>query len=229
MSLVFPTFLFNPTSLRVRIDASAQTGGPALGGISQFAETSGGGFVSITFGEVNLWAREKFLSWSALEAAMDNGATPLIVPLGDRRHAPLTSPAALLAFSDDTLWDDSTSWTAIEVDAVVSADAALGATSLDMDFSASVPLVGGERFSPLTVAYGWRLHTITRVTDNGGGNFTVTFRPPLREALAEGTPLNFDSPRCHCRLDGDPGGLLEMLRFGKGGPARFVESFATIG
>jgi hypothetical protein len=227
--LVFPTRLFNPTSLRVRPIGAAASGGRSMAGIEQLGALSGGGLWSITFGEVNLWAREKFMAWRALEAALDSGATPILVPLGDRRHAPVTSPPVSLAFDDDALWDDGSGWTASEVTATTTADAALRATSLTFAFAGPVDLVGGEFLSVLHAGgLGWRLYQIVRLTDNGGGSYTAVIRTPLRAAVASGTPLNFEAPRCVCRLDGDPGTVLDMLRFGAGGPVSFVETFPSL-
>jgi hypothetical protein len=55
----------------------------------------------------------------------------------------------------------------------------------------------------------------------------VDFRPPLREAIvaadSPSTLLNFDSPRCLMRADGDFSETVDMQRFGKA-TARFVEA-----
>jgi hypothetical protein len=47
---------------------------------------------------------------------------------------------------------------------------------------------------------GWRLYeisTITMVTDTIG---IINFNPPLREAILDGTELDFDRPRCTMKL-----------------------------
>lgn len=225
--LVFPVRLFAPQSMTPpRLIGAAASGGVSMGGVTQLGVLHGGGFWEIAFGEVSLWTRETMLAWRALEAALDNGATPVIVPLGDRKHQPVTSPPSSLAFDDDSIWDDGTSWMAAEVSCDLDGDHDLRATTLAIEYEGDVPLVGGEYFSILHAEVGWRLYQVIRVSEDGE---SLTIRPPLRRAVTDGTPLNFEAPRCVCRLDGDLATVLEMLRFGRGGPARFVETFATVG
>lgn len=229
--LTFPSFLFKPTSIRARLVGAGASGGRSMANVEQISEASGGGLWSITLGEMDLWERTELMPWRAMEAALDNGGAPIIVPIGDRLHAPLISPApAVLAFPDDAIWDDTAlSFTPVEVDATLSADAALRATTIDFDCAAPpVPLIGGEYFAVLHPVQGWRLYLIIRLTDNGGGNYTAQVRPPLREAMTSGDALNFEAPRLICHLDGDPDTVLELLKFGKGGPISFRETFPNL-
>lgn len=225
-SLVFPTRLFAPTSLQPRLVGQAITGGASLSGEAQFADVGGGGRWVIDFGESALWTREKVLAWRRFVAAADGGAQSLLVPLADRRHQPVSNPyTGADTFGTDTWVADASAWTAEEVTATTTVDAALGATSLTMNFTAALALLGGEHFSRLHATYGWRLYNVTRVTAGGagdGGSTTIQFRPPLREAIASGSALNFESPRCVMRVDGDLSETVSMLRFGKA-RARFVE------
>jgi hypothetical protein len=225
-SLVFPTRLFGPTSLQARLVGQAITGGVSLSGEAQFADASGGGRWVIDFGETALWTREKVLAWRRFLAAADGGAQSLIVPLADRRHQPVSNPyAGTDTFGLDTYVSDVTAWTAEEVTFVTTADAALGATSITGTFTAPKALLGGEHFSRLHATQGWRLYRSTRVTAGGAGtsdSTTIQFRPPLREAIASGSSLNFESPRLVARVDGDLSETVSMLKFGKA-TARFVE------
>lgn len=228
MTLVFPVKRFNPTSLKVGIVGAAVSGGRSVGGVEPLGEFSGGGLWSIEFGAAILNARDNMMTWRALEAALDNGAAPIIVPLGDRRNQPIVSKApGTVAFSDLSLFDDATSWTPLEVDAVTNADASLRATRISFTYT-GLPLIGGEHFSILHAVWGWRLYRIIRIISLVGDVYTVDIRTPLRAAVASGTPLNFESPRCVCRVDGDITALLDMLRFGTGGPAKFIETFQAI-
>jgi hypothetical protein len=96
---------------------------------------------------------------------------------------------------------------------------------MTFNFTAAKPLLGGEHFSPAPGDWGWRLHRISRVVSGGlgsGDSTVVQIRPPLRGAVASGTHLNFESPRCVMRVDGDLSETLSLLRFGKA-QARFVE------
>lgn len=227
--LVFPTRLFNPNSLRIRLTGGAVTGGRSLGGGAQYGEMSGGGLWAATFGEVNLDDRALMMAWQALEAALQNGAAPIIVPLWDRIHQPINPTLTSVPFDDTTLWDDTVAWDQAEVDAEVTSPANLRATQLSFTFSAPKPLIGGEHFSILHGANkGWRMYRVTRVVSGGAGSgdaTTVQFEPPLRAAVANDTPLNFDTPRFVARVDGDISALIDFLRFGRGPGASFVECF----
>jgi hypothetical protein len=228
---VFPVRLFAPTSLQVRIMGAALTSPANVAGEAQFAEISGGGRWVADFGEAALWTPAKVKAWRALAAAADNGATPILVPLGDRRHQPLTNPLVTPDAFGLSIWDDGlTPWTADQVDAIVTADAALGETELTFAIIAPKALVGGEHFAINHPTWGWRLYIVTRVKSGGlgtGDTTVVDFRPPLREAIvaadSPATLLNFDSPRCLMRVDGDMSETLDMLRFGHA-TARFVEA-----
>lgn len=224
-SLVFPTRLFAPSSIQPRLVGQAVGGGASLSGEAQLAEVGGGGRWVVEFGDSNLLTREKVLAWRRFVAAADGGATSLLVPLGDRRHQPVNSHyAGSDAFGTDTWAADESAWTAEEVTASASA-AALGATALTFTFTGPKPLLGGEHFSIHHATWGWRLYRVTRVVSGGsggGGSTSVQVRPPLREAIGTSTPLNFESPRCLMRVDGDLSETLDMLRFGRA-TARFVE------
>lgn len=225
-AIVFPTRLFGPASLQARLVGQAITGGASLSGEMQFTDVGGGGRWVIDFSDVNLFTREKVLAWRRFVAAADGGAQAIIVPLADRRHQPVSNPyTGTDTFGLDTWVDDVTAWTAEEVTFVTTADAALGATSITGTYTAPKPLLGGEHFSRLHATQSWRLYRATRVTAGGAGtgdSTTIQFRPPLREAIASGSPLNFESPRCVMRVDGDVSESLSLLKFGKAA-VRFVE------
>lgn len=227
---VFPTRLFNPASLGVRLVGAGLAGGVSLSGDAQFAEFSGGGRWMVEFGETAIWTPAKVKAWRRIAAASDGGATPILVPLADRRHQPVLNPLSTPDGFGLATWDDGVGpWTPDQVDASPTSDAALGATELTFSYAGPLPLEGGEHFSILHPTWGWRLYRITRVKSGGAGTGDATvvdFRPPLREAVGTGDSppilLNFDSPRCLMRADGDFDLSLDQIRFGKGS-ARFVE------
>lgn len=220
---VFPTRMFNPPSLRVRLTGAALDGGRSLAGEAQFADLSGGGRWVAEFGETNLWRREKVLAWRRFAAAIDGGAAQVLVPLADRRHQPLVNPLTTPdPFGLATWVEDETDWTPDQVTAEVTADADAGATELAFTFDAPLPLLGGEHFSILHPTWSWRLYRVSRVKSGGAGSGDATvidFRPPLREAIvaaeSPATLLNFDSPRCLMRATGDVDPTIELLRFGR--------------
>ena len=82
-------------------------------------------------------------------------------------------------------------------------------------------LEGGERFSIDHATKGKRLYTISRVDGDD-----ITIRPPLREAVASGTDLDFTQPGCVCRLS-NPDDFLGALDLNKNliATAVWIESF----
>lgn len=226
-SLVFPARRFSPASLQARLVGQAISGGVSLSGEAQFADVSGGGRWVIDFGESALWEREDVLAWRRFVASADGGAQSLLVPLHDRICQPVSAVYPDTdTFGLETWVTDRTAWTADEVTATTTATAALGATALAFNLTAPKALLGGERFAILHATWLWRLYTVARVKTGGTVGSavatTIDIRPPLREAVASGTALNFDNPRCVMRVDGDISETLSLLKYGKAS-ARFVE------
>lgn len=225
---VFPTRLFKPSSLAARIIGASISGGANLTGEAQFADISGGGRWAADFGESALWSRATILAWRRIAAAADSGASMILVPLADRFAQPLTSPHTITdTFGLDTYDPGTTPWAPDQVTATLTANAALGATQVQFSYTAPLALLGGEHFSTLHPTWDWRLYRITRV-DSGdatgdGGTTTVDFRPPLREAMSIGDKLNFDSPRCLMRTDGDIDLTVDLQKRAHA-TAKFVEA-----
>jgi hypothetical protein len=229
-TLVFPSRLFAPSSLQARLVGQAITGGASLSGEAQFADVAGGGRWVADFGEATLWTREKILAWRRFTGACDGGAAEAVVPLTDRRQQPVTGAYA----GTDTIgldtWAASVAAVPHQITATVTADAALGETSLTFTYTGPLPLLGGEFFSIEHPTWGWRLYEFIRIDSGGvgdGGSTTATFRPPLRQAItAANSPehtLEMEWPRCLMRADGDISETVSMQRFGKA-TARFIEA-----
>jgi hypothetical protein len=227
--VVCPVRALGPVTMQPRLVGQAISGGVSLSGEQQFADASGGGRWFIDLGDLNLITRDAVLMWRRFVAACDGGAQPILFPFADRRHQPVNAKyTGSDTFGTDTWVSDASAWTPEEAWGVLSSSAALGATSLSMAFHGSLRLQGGEKFSPEPGTLGWRAHTVTRVISGGLGSGDATeiqFRPPLREAITTGSPsglLNFESPRCVVRADGDLSEVLQQFRFGKAS-ARFIE------
>lgn len=224
---VFPARLFRPSSLQARILGASVSGGQAVSGEAQFGDLSGGGRWAVDFGEAALWSRAKVGAWRALSAAADAGAMQILVPLADRINQPVTNPLVTPDSFGLTIYDDgATPWVPDQVTAPLTSDAALGATQIACTFSAPRALIGGEHFSIEHPTWGWRMYRIIRVISGGAGSGDATvfdFRPPLREAAVISDLMNFDSPRCLMRTDGDMDLVIDRLKLARAS-ARFVEA-----
>lgn len=220
----FPVRLFNPPSLGVRLVGGELLAGESLSGEAAAEALAAGGAWAMTFGEVPLWDREKVLAWRSFVTACDGGAMPCIVPLWDRLYQPFVASA----YAGDTtfgsvIWRDTAVFDQPEAPATVATTAPAQASELAIAFTGPRAPQGGEHLSIYGPRYGWSLYRLTRPIDPEAGTWEI--RPPLREWVEAGTPLNFDTPRATMRPDGDLSELVELLRFGKGA-ATFVESWA---
>jgi hypothetical protein len=230
--LVFPARLFRPQTILPQLVGGVVSGGVSAGGISQYADMSGGGFWQIEQRGIVIRNRETYMAFRALSSAARNGATPMIVPVEDRKHQPITPKLSTTPFDDTTLWDDTVAWDQAEVDAVVTSTASLRATTLHFDYTAPKPLVGGELFSILHLTKGWRMYSVDELVSGGAGTgdaTVVNFSPPLRESVAVDTPIDFDSPRCVCQVVGGLPALYNRLDRTGSADAVFRECFpATV-
>lgn len=227
--LVFPPRLFRPQTVLPVLTGGAVSGGRNLGGTAQYGEMSGGGLWQIEQRGITILNREIFMAFRALASAARNGATPLIVPVEDRKHQPINPKLTTTPFDDLTLWDDTVAWDQAEVDAIVTTAAALRATTLHFTYTGPKRLVGGELLSALHGGNkGWRLYSADQIVSGGlgtGDATVINISPPLRAAVGVDTPLNFDSPRCVCRVVGGLPALYNRLDRTGTADAVFEECF----
>lgn len=176
----FDPSVFGMASLDFRLAGTATSGGRSLSGIEDTIRTDGGGFVIADFAGGSMVDREANLAWRAFTAKADGGATSFEVLLIDRRHQPVRKQAPA------------------PVSAIVGSGN-LRDTVLTLSFAGQKKLRGGEWFSIDHPTWGPRAYQIVEVSPSGS-NFTVEFRPPLREAVANGVAVEFSYPRCKMRV-----------------------------
>ena len=221
----FPVRLFCPPGLQVALPGAAIAGGQPLARDQALEAMDAGGRWVMVFDEAPLLDRDQVLPWRSFVAAADQGVMPLVIPLWDRRYQPF----AVSAYSGASrfgldVWRDTPLFDATEAPAALLEAAPYQATTIRFAFGGPVGPEAGHHFSIYGPRFGWRLYRLIRC-EAVEGVIEAEIRPPLREWAGAGHPLNFDSPRCTMRADGDLGEQLERLRLGRGG-ARFVESFA---
>lgn len=217
MAAIFPTARFAFDEQEVDLERRTISGGISLSGEEDVIETDGGGRVFAEFANGPLLQREDQLAWRAIGTQFGAGTVPIIVPFCDKLHQPYGNEH-LVPHSDDTPFSDDSEYEGGGPTATVTTAAALRATSLDISITAAQPLIGGEWFSILHPVKDWRAYNIATVEGS-----TITFRPPLREAVAAGTELDFAEPKCLMRVDGRPMRRLELGRYGEAS-IRFVEA-----
>jgi hypothetical protein len=212
---------FSPEGIEVDLEQRVISGGTALNGEEDVVATDGGGrwFSQITDPYLDDVPVAK--AWRALSGYLDGGANPIRLRICDCRHQP-GSEITTVPHSDGTPFSDDTEYAQDGAVATVTANAALRATTLAIDTSLlPEDLGGGERFTVIHTTYLDRLYEVIEVDEDAG---TITFRPPLREAVAAGASLNFGALTCMMRLDGE---MRSPTSFGfaESPGARFIEHF----
>ncbi len=208
MADVFPTARFGFMSQEVDIEAQVLDGGETLAGDSDTIATDGGGRVFAEFGDGNLVDRDTVLAWRAALTMLDGGITAMVVPFCDTRHQPYGGEHSV-TYGDDTTHSDGTPFSGGGPYAEATAPAALRATSLSFSGVFQRPIIGGEWFAIEHPTKGWRAYRVRTVDADTG---TLTFRPPLREALTGGEQLDFSNPRCLMRQQGRASATLANRR-----------------
>lgn len=186
----FPTALFGFKSQDIDIERQTLSGGTALSGETDVLAVDGGGRVYAAFDEGDLIDRDKVLAWRALLSILEEGVTQIVVPFCDIRHQPYGGEHRV-TYGDGATHSDGSLFSGGGPFAEVTAPAALRATSIEFNGVFAQPLIGGEWFTVEHPTKGPRAYRVRKVTDAG-----VSFRPPLREAVAIGETLDFANPRC---------------------------------
>lgn len=228
---VFPHALLREQDMSWDITSSTISPGQTGSGNFPLARLDGGGVWMAQLSSVVLEDPGHIKLWRQFGAIFEGGVVPFILPMCDRRHMPTTVfegeqiySYGDIPHSDGSLFSDGTGYAQPLVVAETVGAASLRATTLTIEFASETVPTGGERFSIEHPTQGWRVYEIKTVTALGSGQFTLTIRPPLREAVAAGTSLEFEEPKLVVRL-ASPDAMnltLNMRRSARPSPA-FVE------
>lgn len=199
--LTFPTHLFNPASIQMRRAGAAITGGESLSGETDTIVTDGGGYWVVQMSGIILRTPDLIRAWRAWEDTLESGTTRVLVPVADVRQAPrpmiggrLSSPSALVNTTGDPYFPEAVAFATPWIVATITAPAALRATELTINVERGARLKGGEVFSIDHATKGRRAYRVVRVLSRDEQEAVVTIRTPLREAVADDTPVDFDWP-----------------------------------
>lgn len=201
--LVWPAALLTQETDRWRLAGVTIAGGVNVGGLSRLARTDGGGLWTCAMTGIEVYGPERLHAAELLELQLEAGVTPIIVPRYNQHLAPIPTGAALTALDtdiDDSLFEDPDYYTGLAIQAGVTANAALRATTLQVEFEVAAALMGAEPFSIMHPVRGRRLYGVHSVGATVDDVTTITIRPPLREAVLADTRLDFDNPGCVMRL-----------------------------
>lgn len=215
----WPWDLLTPRQERWRLQGVALNGGTTVAGTQRPSRTDGGG---IWVGEQSflLSGRDQIKAARAIEATLDGGVGKIVAWSFEEPFAPGDLVASAVPHSDGAPFGDGTLYGSVPAGATVTADCALRATHIPLTMLSGV-LQGGEHFSIIHASAGWRRYRVARVGDG-----YAEIRPPLREAITNGTPLYFVRVGLGVRLANpdeffgalDPSRIVEVT-------ARWVEAF----
>lgn len=207
---VWPVCLLTPRDISASPSGTAAIfGGRTLSGAARAAQWSAGGLWRVAYESIYVSTREQVLAAQALDAILDGGATPIIIPRMPGRQSP-DAPGVAVPHSDGTFFDDGTGYVGEGDEAQAHASALMGATTIVIRRPVEAPmLIGGEDFSVMVpesenLIAGPRLHRIARILNIAlVGDFrvyTIEIRTPLRGDLAADAAVNFRNPACLMRL-----------------------------
>lgn len=219
---IFPTALFAFDDQEIDLERRTISGGMSLANVEDTIQTDGGGRWFAEFANGPLLDREPVLAWRAFLLIAEEGAEVVEVPFCDPMHQPYGYEHSV-PHSDDTPFDDESLYSGGGAIATAAADAALRATTLNLAITLPQPLVGGETFSIDHPTKGWRAYRVRTVESQTDEATTITFRPPLREAVTEGDAIDFVSPRCLMVQQGRASSSINLGRYGEAA-IRFVEA-----
>lgn len=212
--IVYDICILTPADISLDVVGSAIEGGRSLSGVTQSIDYSGGGFVAITYGGINLFTRAQAKEWNKLAGCLNGSVRTVDVPLWAdfvaARNASGVAAGAPGGIANPTL-----------------SAAALGATIVHASSPGGLIIEGGEWFSIQHPGVtDKRAYRVWKAVAAGGG-FDLSIMPPLRAAIALGIEADFWRPICKMRLPAGetmawqfraPGGNSELT-------VNFVEAF----
>lgn len=208
----FPRRLLREKSHSWNLAGVAATPGVTAQSVATIIRSDGGGFWTCSMSDISLSGpgtgkdRQKVstLLWRAVRQVCDGGVNAIVVPRNDALVRPwparLAQGVIEVPHSDLSLFSDGSGYYQPTINIVADGDAALRATSLDIEIIYAGPLLGGEAFSIQHETLGWRMYEVATVEYVDDTHATITFMPPLREAIEAGAELEFDRPCCTMRL-----------------------------
>jgi hypothetical protein len=201
-TILWPVGVLRPRNVSFDIYPRTLAGPTSVSGKTQTV-SSDAGIWRITFGDITVRNRAEVLAWRGIDAILEGRLNPILVPFC-RAYQPVPDGAVAAGLyddvphDDDSPFDDETEYGATVIEVETSASASSGATSMAVTIGYADTIVPGQVFSIGERAY--RVRTITYASATAA---TITFRPPLREAVASAAELNFDNPVCRMRLASD--------------------------
>lgn len=207
MTIRWPVGILPPRNVGFDLAPRSLSAPASIGGATQVV-ASDAGIWKATYGDVRVTGIDAVLTWRAIAALLEGRAGQVLIPLCRGYQPVIRDPADLydeVPHDDDTFFDDDTGYVGATTFVHFASAAAVRAVSASVTIGYGGTLQPGQHFS-----VGERLYRLRSVSYVTGAQASITFRPPLREAVAAGTRLEFDDPVCRMRLASDAEMDLEL-------------------
>jgi hypothetical protein len=187
------------------IVGSVISGPKSVSGITSVIDFSGGGMWTVKLSRVQVYSAPSHLFWNRLRTMLAGGVRRINIPFQTDLLIPATTIQTTSTFSDASTFSDGSVFSQDTVSGSVTGAQPLYDGTISLTVVNGKPLLGGETFSILHATKGNRVYQISDIdsqTTDGNGNpvYVVGIRPTLREATADGTPIEFVRPMCSMRL-----------------------------
>lgn len=197
----WPDKVLPPRALSVDLSPRSLSAPPSISGAVQVV-SSDAGIWRVTFDGIPVTDQQRVRAWRGIGNLLEGRLHSILVPVS-RWYQPAwtegdNSLVEPVPHSDEALLSDGAGYVGQVNDVRLAASAALRATTANVNILYGGALEPGQHFS-----IGERLYRIRTVAYTSQASATITFRPPLREAVASGTRLEFDDPICRMKLASD--------------------------
>lgn len=206
-----------PSKVMFHPDVPSASGGQSFSGAEQVVFSSAGRWRATL--AMAIWRQSgssdpanRILAARAMVAHFKGRTNTVYIGVYDEANAP--SPLAgggrglvKTTHSDGTSFSDGSSYTQFQTPALLADAASKG------DMAATITMLGTNQSAQAGQYFGLgdcELYLIDSSTNEGGGNFAVTFWPPLRSDHAANEVVNFDRMTCEMRLAADTSGQVQF-------------------
>jgi hypothetical protein len=210
MTLRWPDEILRPQNVAFDIAARTLAAPSSVSGVTQVVATDAGVWKA-TYGNVLISKRDQVNTFRGISVLLEGRLGSILVPLC-RAYQPVPEGAIeagaydTVPHSDLAFFSDGTGYVIERViDVVAGANAAVRAISIQITIVVAGTIEPGQHFS-----IGERLYRVRTVNYTSSTVATLTFRPPLREAVTAGERLEFEDPVCRMRLATDDAMDLEL-------------------
>lgn len=229
MPFIFPIHLFNPTPAKVDVVAKVISGGTAINDDETVIQTDGGGRWEGTYGGIALRTVYQRRVWDAWSSHLSGGNQAFLMPvLNSLEIGPRPVSGNRPARPSRLIVDDDYFPTTVKFAHPYVVAETVGAVPL-RSTTLTVIVTRGSRITPgMRFSIGERPHKVGPMLSSSGQQATFVISPPTREAVADGTPVNFDWPLLRAKgvIGQDLAPSIETGRSGTVSIA-FVEDFST--